>query len=239
MTVELEKAEDRPLSIRIKGDTVRFKDKIIVDKLFSELLHNLCYELGIREALEKRDVDSIFTYLTRNFGLIKLEQINEAFDLYSSQQLDFKDSHFNSFDRIFIGKVLTSYYKFKDTSRKKPKRYEPEDNRRTPYSDEEGKKAFDHIEQIVTNEGVMPWIACWIHACKWMEENGVIEMDEVENEASNNAIQSEWAQEKTRKRNDLTDALERMVFDNTFELKRAKVLIKRHFIKQLTKNNKS
>lgn len=59
--------------------------------------------------------------MSKYFGGLSLTSIVEAFDLYSSQQLEFKGGHFNSFDRVFIGRVLKSYEKYKSAQYVKPK----------------------------------------------------------------------------------------------------------------------
>lgn len=151
--MEIQKAEDKNLLNRIKVDAVRFKDKVIVDQLFTELIHTICYELGIRQALDSHDVDSLFNYLQRNFKLIRLQDIEEAFNLYSGQKLEFKDSHFNSFDRIFVGKVLTSYEAHKKAERKLfEHRYQKPTETRKSWSMHEKKQHFEWLKGIYLEE---------------------------------------------------------------------------------------
>lgn len=79
----------------------------------------------------------------RYFGGLTLINLNEAFDLYSSQQLDFKGAHFNSFDKVFLGKVLNSYQNHKNKERSKPKQFSS--NQKHIWSYEEKKSHFNYL----------------------------------------------------------------------------------------------
>jgi len=80
--------------------------------LFSEVWNSIAFKLGIREQLSKPELIIIFEFLQNHFNLFSLNDLREAFDYYSAQKLTFKDSHFQSLDNVFIGKVLTSYKDF-------------------------------------------------------------------------------------------------------------------------------
>lgn len=99
----------------------QFRKYTIASKDFKTTLQAIAYNIGIREELDLHDLDSIFRYLSKYFGGLSLTSIVEAFDLYSCQQLEFKGGHFNSFDRVFIGRVLKSYEKYKSAQYVKPK----------------------------------------------------------------------------------------------------------------------
>lgn len=97
------------------------RNNSIVTNEFKLVFGAIALNIGIRDPLELRDFDNIFTFLKRNYGGLNLQEIAEAFDYYSAQRLDFKDSHFNSFDQVFVGKVLKSYQNQKQKERLKPK----------------------------------------------------------------------------------------------------------------------
>ena len=118
--MELAKVEDKDLLIRIK-------DKAIVTPTFKVVLQTICYDVGIRDALDLSDLDTIFNFITRNYGLLTLSNLKEAFDLFSADRLKFADpkfGHYGNFDLTFIGKVLKSYKAFKNEIAIKPKVFE-------------------------------------------------------------------------------------------------------------------
>lgn len=136
-----------------KNSLVRFKDKIIVTPDFTEIVNNISYGIGIREPLDAVDIDNVFSYLVRNFKLLSLKDVAEAFDLYSAQRLEFKESHFNSFDRVFIGKVLTSYEAHKKAERKLfEHRYQKPTETRKSWSMHEKKQHFEWLKGIYLEE---------------------------------------------------------------------------------------
>lgn len=117
--MEVQKVEGKNLSSPLRT-------KSIVTNDFKIILQTVAFDIGIRQALTLEDLDSIFNFLKKNFGATTLQDITDAFDLYSAQKLDFKDGHFNSFDKVFVGKVLKSYNDKKDKDRVKPKQFEPQ-----------------------------------------------------------------------------------------------------------------
>lgn len=136
-----------------KNSLVRFKDKVIVTSDFTDVFNNISYGIGIREPLDEVDLDSLFSYLTRNFKLLNLSDVAIAFDLYSAQKLDFKESHFNSFDRVFIGKVLTSYETYKKAQQKlKEFRYDKPKETNKGWSMHEKKHHFEWLKGIYFEE---------------------------------------------------------------------------------------
>lgn len=142
--MELSKTEESDLSARIK-------DKSIVTSKFKEVLQGICYSIGIREALDLTDIDSIFRFIGRNYGLLSLEDLIEAFELFSADKLSFNDpkfGHYGQFDLTFIGKVLSAYNRFKNDLNKKNKPYQelPEPT----YSEEvEREKCFEIIKNDI------------------------------------------------------------------------------------------
>lgn len=116
--MEIAKLEEKGLSKRIK-------DSAIVTPDFKVVFQTIAYDIGIREALDLNDLDAIFNYVQKFFGLMSLENMRDAFDMYSAQELDFRDSHFNQFDKVFVGKVLKSYNEKKKKEAVKPKLHQP------------------------------------------------------------------------------------------------------------------
>jgi len=134
--MELEKAEDKDLLIRIK-------DRAIVTPTFKEVLQTICYNVGIRDALDLNDLDTIFNFIGRNYGLLSLKDLQEAFELFSADVLKFADpkfGHYGNFDLTFIGKVLKAYKLFKSEQAVKPKVFQIENP--NPTKSEEQERAF-------------------------------------------------------------------------------------------------
>ena len=116
--------------IRIKEknefDNYTFEDR----NLFSEVFNSIAFKLGIREALVNAELKIIFDFLKNHFNLFSLNDLREAFDYYSAQKLTFKDSHYQSIDNVFIGKVLTSYKEFiSNELRRNPKQIEAKETK--------------------------------------------------------------------------------------------------------------
>jgi len=124
----LEKVELKNLlEIRIKEknnyNNYSFEDR----NLFSEVFNSIAFQLGIREFLVPEELKIIFDFLNKHFGGFSLNDLRESFSYYSAQKLNFKDSHFQSLDNVFIGRVLTSYKEFiSNELRNKPKRINSE-----------------------------------------------------------------------------------------------------------------
>ena len=93
--------------------------------LFSEVWNSIAFRLGIRESLVPEELKIIFEFMQKHFKRFSLNDLREAFSYYSAQKLNFKDSHYQSLDNVFIGKVLTSYKEFiAEELRRKPKQVE-------------------------------------------------------------------------------------------------------------------
>ena len=175
--MEIEKAEDRDLLIRIK-------DKAIVTPKFKEVLQTICYNIGIRDALDLNDQDSIFNFIGRNYGLLSLNDLIEAFELFSADKLKFADprfGHYGSFDLTFIGKVLKAYTVYKTEKEVKPKVFELTNP--NPVGSEERERAFywvkfNFLDDSVRNgsKGSFPEIiiCSWKDAYLHMIEKGML-----------------------------------------------------------------
>jgi hypothetical protein len=160
----------------------RFKDSPIASKQFKASLLAICYNLGIRDIPDDKDLDNRFNFLKRNFGLLRINDIDISFELYSAQELDFKDSHFNSFDNVFIGKVLKSYQEWKQKEAKKPKLLKPigmdiqiDEPKKTKeqYAEDEFKHLDENYEKALKGFMLVDWNAAYW----WMLTNKIIEVD--------------------------------------------------------------
>lgn len=79
-----------------------------------ELLLLACsLQLGITNAPEPEILQKMCKSLKEQSPDLNASELNEAFDLYAFQKLDFKTSHYNSFDVLFLGNVVTSYKRYR------------------------------------------------------------------------------------------------------------------------------
>jgi hypothetical protein len=131
MKNQLEKIDLKNLlEIRIKEksgfENYSFEDR----NLFSEVFNSIAFQLGIRDSLSDPELEIIFNFLKRHFKLFSLNDLREAFSYYSAQKLQFKDSHYQSLDNVFIGRVLTSYREFiSGELRRNPKQVETKETK--------------------------------------------------------------------------------------------------------------
>ena len=117
--VELTNLLEVRINQKLGFENYSFEDR----NLFSEVWNSIAFKVGIREALVPEELKIIFEFLYNHFKLFSLNELREAFDYYSAQKLNFKDSHYQSLDNVFIGKVLTSYKEFiSNELRTKPKK---------------------------------------------------------------------------------------------------------------------
>ncbi len=54
------------------------------------------------------------SYIQRRFGELNASEINEAFDLFCAQKLDFQKDYVHEFNSLFIGNVLSAYIRYKE-----------------------------------------------------------------------------------------------------------------------------
>lgn len=87
-------------------------------KKFSETINLICFSVGIKSALSKPECEIIFDFCINHFRTLSIEEMKEAFSLWSAKKLEFKDSHFQSMDNNCVGNVLNSYIKYKSVKLK-------------------------------------------------------------------------------------------------------------------------
>jgi len=98
------------VKIATTGSIDAFQDE--ERNFFGEVWNSAAFTIGIRNPLVPDELRIIHEFLLEHFKTITLNDVREAFSLYSAQKLTFKDSHYNSLDNTFIGKVLTSYKEY-------------------------------------------------------------------------------------------------------------------------------
>ena len=133
-------------AIKLREQTTLFDE-------FETTINGVCFSIGIPEAISRFEQGIVFNFIHGQFGMLTLEEIVDAFTLYSANKLKFKASHFGKFDNKFIGDVLSSYLDHLAMERGKNKQYEPEPIVRVKYSPEEGQKSYEFIKGVFEKDG--------------------------------------------------------------------------------------
>ena len=87
-----------------------------------KLLFGCSYTIGVSNPPEPEMLQSICRILKNQHPDVNASEVMEAFDMYAGQKLDFKTSHYNSFDALFVSNVVTSYKRYRATELSKIKR---------------------------------------------------------------------------------------------------------------------
>jgi len=167
---------------------VKLRETTTLFDEFETTINGVCFSIGIPDALSRFEQGIVFNFIHGQFGMLTLEQIVDAFTLYSANNLQFTTSHFGKFDNKFIGDVLSSYLKHLQNLESKNKIYKAEPIVRQKYSPEEGKKSFEFIKSVFKKDGKPPFIASWSFAFKWMEDQKIIVLENFEKEAIKNSV---------------------------------------------------
>ena len=169
---------------------------------FAEVWNKIAFAIGIRSSLSEQELQIIAEFLRDEFKTLTLKDISRAFNLYAAQKLEFKNSHFQSLDNVFIGNVLESYKEFTRKANLKPKGYIPVEkqieNKLDPKHEQE--KAFKFIEKVYLESGKFPNIANWSEAFIYAEEKGIINLSIEEKEKIKQLIILQDKQEKFQRR---------------------------------------
>jgi len=147
---------------------------------FSEVWNSVAFTLGIRKHLVDAELNIIYKFLVDYYKTVTLNDIREAFGLYSAQRLDYKTSHFQSLDNVFIGAVLSSYQRYK-AQQNLIKPLEQNVAKALPKpkitKEENALHWFEWIEAEV-KKGKIPLIADWSAIYWHMEKTGLINLDD-------------------------------------------------------------
>lgn len=76
-------------------------------------LNSIAFDMGQRTQLHPEESKRLCDHLHKYFKDINLEELQEAFGMYQAQQLDFKDGYYQSFDKLFLGNVLSSFMRYR------------------------------------------------------------------------------------------------------------------------------
>lgn len=192
---------------------VKIREQSCLFDEFETTINGVCFSIGIPEAISRFEQGIVFNFIHGQFGILTLEEIVNAFTLYSANKLKFKDSHFGKFDNKFIGNVLSSYLEHLANERSKNQIYEPEPMVRVKYTPEEGLKSYEFIKGVFEKDKRPPFIASWTFAFNWMWKEKMIVLEDFEIEAIRNVVHNEMMEEvKERRRNrkDVSNLLQSM-----------------------------
>lgn len=157
-------------SFSIDGDT---------RNLFSEVWNSVAFTIGIKKPLIEQELKIIYDFLTEHFRSLSLEDVREAFSLYSAQKLDHKNSHYQSLDNSFIGCVLSSYKRYKSLEYViNQNKLETKEPLQLVYSTKIGEDSYKFIGQVFKDTGEEPMIANWKHAFYFMWDKEMFDVRE-------------------------------------------------------------
>jgi len=173
-----------------KVHAVKLREKTTLFDEFETTINGVCFSIGIPEALSRFEQGIVFNFIQGQFGGLTLENIVEAFTLYSANKLDFKTSHFGKFDNKFIGDVLHSYSV--EVAKKQTRtKVNPEPVKRIKYSPEVGEESFEFIKSVFEKDKKPPFIASWTFAFNWMWSQKIIVLEDFEIEAIKNTVKND------------------------------------------------
>lgn len=76
-------------------------------------LQRVSFDMGQRVKLEDYELQRLCEHLKKHFAGLNVNEVEEAFSLYQAKKLDFTDGYYQSFDKLFLGNVLSSYKRHK------------------------------------------------------------------------------------------------------------------------------
>ena len=144
---------------------------------FSNVWNKIAFSIGIRDQLQKGELQIIFEFMDSQFSSLSLADTNQAFILYAAKKLEYDKSHFQSLDNFFIGSVLKSYKEYirKENMKVKPIPVELQLENKVDLKFEM-KRAFEFIKKVYEEEKNFPSIANWSDAFIHAETIGLINM---------------------------------------------------------------
>ena len=148
---------------------------------FSNVWNKIAFSIGIRDQLQKGELQIIFEFMDSQFSSLSLADTNQAFILYAAKKLDYDKSHFQSLDNFFIGSVLKSYKEYirKENMKVKPIPVELQLENKVDLKFEM-KRAFEFIKKVYQEEDKFPSPGNWSDAFLHAESIGLINMSSKE-----------------------------------------------------------
>ena len=148
---------------------------------FSNVWNKIAFSIGIRDQLQKGELQIIFEFMDSQFSSLSLADTNQAFILYAAKKLEYDKSHFQSLDNFFIGSVLKSYKEYirKENMKVKPIPVELQLENKVDLKFEM-KRAFEFIKKVYQEEDKFPSPGNWSDAFLHAESIGLINMSSKE-----------------------------------------------------------
>jgi|GEM_PF-6039500 len=145
---------------------------------FAQTWNKIAFSIGIRKKLSDPELGIILEFMQEFYKTLTLKDVSKAFGLYTANRLDFNDSHYQSLDNLFIGKVLDSFKEWQRKENAKPKPIEPAKQLAEPKED--FKAHFDFVKRIWESESQLPKMFNVKGLFVWMEDQGMIKLSDPE-----------------------------------------------------------
>ncbi len=139
--------KDTPKEI-VKVMSLEVGERIKNDTNFHLLFKRIGMSLSIHEPLSVEESNFIKKFCLERFYMFTEAEIEQAFDMYCASQLDFKDGHYGIVSKEFVGKVLQSYMRYKESKKMEAIKYKQKNMSEKSYTDEE--KHQSSIEYYTT-----------------------------------------------------------------------------------------
>lgn len=197
--MEVQKSQNQELTSFLQ---TRVRELEFIPKPLIETLNKVCFTIGIPASLGEIELNLIFNHLKKEHGLVRMEEIEDAFSKYSAEKLKFNHlgkevmfiEHFGKFDNTFISRILNAYEKYKQENIKPPKRTELD---YTP-TKEDDETHFKFIAKVFKETKQAPLIANWNAAYLHAEKIGLINLTNDEKGMFMENVIEELKEEKQR-----------------------------------------
>lgn len=144
--------------------------KDLNNKQLQVLVKTIGVYVGLFDAIDPLTQEILNNFLVRHYPNKTAEDIMRAFNLYASQELDYKKGVYNNLNPTFIGRIMASFKEYERKEATKPKALPPTDLKQLEYNPNEGKESYDNILSYV-EKGQEPFIANYIQAYKYIEQD--------------------------------------------------------------------
>lgn len=131
------------------------------------------------EKITRQEVDVIVDYLSINFSLFPVGEIQNAFEAGIKGDLDIDMTHYQSFNSLYVSNVLTSYKRYRAKRNREPKLIEPAKQIGMKKETREEQAEFNYKLLVDSYEkiGKEPYAPINWNAAYWyLEQNNIIDM---------------------------------------------------------------
>lgn len=146
------------------------------EMLFIASLSRATVICGINQQLSGKESKFITEALANQFPFISIEQVDEAFELYATDKLDIDIKKEFNLNLTFIGKILSSYQRYRAKNNTTPQRALPEAPGKPVEQLEQ--EAWEVMERFIQrNDPTILNGFCWQHLFRYGAKNRLLNLD--------------------------------------------------------------